>query len=136
VEQSLVADGGSKTVLIVDDELGIVEVLEFILGDAGFRVISALNGEDALARLKQDTPDLIVLDLMMPIMGGAEVLKAMRRDRRYSTIPVILTSALPEDTVRDQCGGAYTLFVRKPFKSQQILDAIARFLAPNSKPTH
>ena len=130
------ADGGSKTVLIVDDELGIVEVLEFILGDAGFRVISALNGEDALARLKQDTPDLIVLDLMMPIMGGAEVLKAMRRDRRYSTIPVILTSALPEDTVRDQCGGAYTLFVRKPFKSQQILDAIARFLAPNSKPTH
>jgi CheY-like chemotaxis protein len=136
VEQTLVADGGSKTVLIVDDELGIVEVLEFILGDAGFRVISALNGEDALARLKQDTPDLIVLDLMMPIMGGAEVLKAMRRDRTYSTIPVILTSALPEDTVRDQCDGAYTLFVRKPFKSQQILDAIARFLAPNSKPIH
>jgi len=135
VEQTLVADGRAKTVLIVDDELGIVEVLEFILGDAGFRVISALNGEEALARIKQDIPDLIVLDLMMPIMGGAEVLKAMRRDPKYSAIPVILTSALSEDTVREQCDGAYTLFMRKPFKSQQILDAIARFLAPNSKPT-
>jgi len=131
-----VADGRAKTVLIVDDELGIVEVLEFILGDAGFTVISALNGEEALARLKQDTPDVVILDLMMPIMGGAEVLKAMRRDPKYSAIPVILTSALSEDTVREQCDGAYTLFMRKPFKSQQVLDAIARFLPSNSKSTH
>jgi CheY-like chemotaxis protein len=128
-----VAEARGKTVLIVDDELGIVEVLEFILSDAGYVVASALNGEEALAQLKQISPDVVVLDLMMPIMSGAEVLKAIRHDSRYSETPVILTSALPEDTVRTRCRD-YNLFVRKPFKSQQMLDAIARIISLDFKP--
>jgi CheY-like chemotaxis protein len=133
MEKSLGPASGGKTILIVDDELGIVEVLEFILADAGFTIVSALNGQEALVRLKQATPAVVLLDLMMPVLDGAAVLKRMRDDPQYSAIPVILTSALPENTVRTKCDG-YNLFIRKPFKSQQILDAIAGFIAPNCKP--
>jgi CheY-like chemotaxis protein len=132
MEKSLAPTATGTRILVVDDELGIVEVLEFILADAGYTVVSALNGQEALTRLKEKTPDIVLLDLMMPILDGAGVLKAMRSDPQFSAIPVILTSALPEGTVRAKCDG-YNIFIRKPFKSEQVLDAIAGFVA-NCKP--
>jgi CheY-like chemotaxis protein len=61
------AGPAKKTILIVDDEFGILEVLESILSDAGFTVISAINGQEALARLQKTVPDLVILDFMMPL---------------------------------------------------------------------
>jgi CheY-like chemotaxis protein len=132
MEKDLAPTSAGKTVLVVDDELGIVEVLEFILADAGYNVVSALNGQEALARLKEINPDIVLLDLMMPILDGAGVLKAIRADSKFSGLPVILTSALPEGTVRARCDG-YNSFIRKPFKSEQLLQTIAGFLS-DSKP--
>jgi CheY-like chemotaxis protein len=60
-----------KTILIVDDESGILEVFGFIFSDAGFKVISALNGQEALATLQKDAADLVIVDFMMPILDGA-----------------------------------------------------------------
>src|SRR5579875_335552 len=60
-----------RTILIVDDEAGVLEVLEFILTDLGYSVVTALNGRDALMRVQENKPELIVLDLMMPVMDGA-----------------------------------------------------------------
>jgi CheY-like chemotaxis protein len=94
-----------KTILIVDDELGIVEVLEFLLSDAGFSVKSALNGQDALAALEEGIPDLVILDYMMPILDGLAVIAAMRSNQKYSDIPVILTSALDEFAIRKRSDG-------------------------------
>jgi two-component system, OmpR family, response regulator VicR len=85
-----------KTLLIVDDEFGVLEVLEFILKDSGYTVVSALNGREALARLQETKPDLAIIDFMMPILDGNEVIKAMRADDKLRDIPIILTSALPE----------------------------------------
>jgi CheY-like chemotaxis protein len=94
MEKDLAPTSAGKTVLVVDDEFGIVEVLEFILADAGYNVVFVLNGQEALARLKENNPDIVLLDLMMPILDGAGVLKALRADPKFSGLPVILTSAL------------------------------------------
>jgi CheY-like chemotaxis protein len=122
-----------KTILIVDDEFGVLEVLEFILSDAGFTVVSAINGQDALARLEETTPDLAIVDFMMPILDGSGVIKAIRSDQRLRDIPIILASALPEKTIRERCDG-YTTFLRKPYKTEQLMEEISKLLDhPTSK---
>ena len=65
------------TVLVVDDEFGIVDVLETILTDEGYRVLTACNGKQGLVRLAEQKPDVILLDFMMPILGGDGMLRAM-----------------------------------------------------------
>jgi two-component system chemotaxis response regulator CheY len=127
MEKSLNSERTGKTILIVDDELGILEVLEFILRDAGFAVKSALNGQDALARFEEGAPDLVILDYMMPILDGTGVIKAVRANPRYSAIPIILTSALHEKTIQKYCDG-YQVFLRKPYKTDRLLDEISRLL--------
>jgi CheY-like chemotaxis protein len=112
-----------NTILIVDDEVGVLEVVEFILIDLGYTVISALNGRDALARLAETIPNVILLDFMMPIMDGAAFLKSIRADPKYRDIPVILTSALPEQTIKSKCPG-YNLFLRKPYKLENLIKGI------------
>ena len=116
-----------KTILIVDDELGILEVLEYILADAGYSVVSALNGQDALGRLRENVPDLIVLDYMMPVMDGAALLKILRSDGKFSSIPIVLSSALPEANIREHCAG-YDAFLRKPYKTESLIDTISRLI--------
>jgi CheY-like chemotaxis protein len=120
-----------KTILIVDDEFGVLEVLEFILIDAGFKVVSALNGQEALARLEETRPDLAIVDFMMPILDGNGVIKAIRSDNRLRDIPIILASALPEKTIRERCDG-YTTFLRKPYKTEQLLEEIYKLLDRSS----
>jgi CheY-like chemotaxis protein len=131
MEKSPDSTGAGKTILIVDDESGVLEVLEYILSDLGYSVLSALNGRDALAQLKEIKPDLIMVDLMMPVMDGAALLKALRGDPAYCAIPVILTSALPEQTVREKCSG-YEAFLRKPYKSEKLLEVISGLLGPTA----
>jgi CheY-like chemotaxis protein len=116
-----------KTILIVDDEFGVLEVLEFILSDAGYRVVSALNGQEALARLEETRPDLAIVDFMMPILDGNGVINAIRSDQRIRDIPIILASALPETTIRERCDG-FNTFLRKPYKTEQLMEEIARLI--------
>ena len=81
------AGPAKKTILVVDDEFGILEVLEAILSDAGFKVISAMNGQEAMALLQEEVPDLVIVDFMMPLLDGAGVIKAMRADGRLGRVP-------------------------------------------------
>jgi CheY-like chemotaxis protein len=120
-----------KTVLIVDDEFGILEVLESILSDAGFKVTTAVNGQDALVHLQDNVPDLVIVDYMMPLLNGAGVIEAMRANGRLSAVPVILISALPERTISERCVG-YQAFVRKPFKSERLMEEVSRLLDHSS----
>jgi CheY-like chemotaxis protein len=116
-----------KTILIVDDEFGILEVLESILSDAGFSVQSAINGQEALSRMQKTVPDLVILDFMMPLLDGAGVIKAMRADKRLRSVPVLLASALPEKTIAEHCNG-YNVFLRKPYKTERLMEEISRLL--------
>jgi CheY-like chemotaxis protein len=127
MEKSANSKPARRTILIVDDEFGILEVLEFILSDAGFTVMSALNGQEALKLLEVTKPDLVIVDFMMPILDGDGVIKAMRTDDRLRDIPVILASALPEQVIRERCDG-FNAFLRKPFKTERLLGEISRLL--------
>jgi CheY-like chemotaxis protein len=81
-------------ILVVDDESGIVDVLSAVLTDAGYRVEGAANGQDALAKLAENEPDLLVLDLEMPVLDGADTLRALRADRVHQRLPVLMMSGL------------------------------------------
>jgi len=116
-----------KTILVVDDEFVILEVLEAILSDAGFKVISAMNGQEAMSLLQEEVPDLVIVDFMMPLLDGAGVIKAMRADGRLGRVPVLLASALPEQTISERCTG-YDGFLRKPYKTERLMEEISRLL--------
>lgn len=116
-----------QTVLVVDDEFGVAEVVQSILEDEGYRVATAINGKQALARLGELTPDLIILDYMMPIMDGTQTLAAIRNDPAFANLPVIMMSSLEEAAVRETCTG-YNSFLRKPFRAAMVLKVVAQLL--------
>jgi CheY-like chemotaxis protein len=118
-----------KTVLVVDDEFGTVEVLVAALEDAGYRVLTAANGRRALERLEENKPDLVVSDFMMPLMDGAALVAAMRANPEFQDIPIIMMSAAPEAALRKQLEG-YEAFLRKPFRVAALLELIAATLNP------
>jgi CheY-like chemotaxis protein len=115
------------TVLVVDDEFGIVDVLETILTDEGYRVLTACNGKQGLVRLSAEKADVILLDFMMPILGGAEMLRTMAAEPAYQRIPVIMMSSLGPDVIAERCKG-YAAFLHKPFRLAAVLSAVARVL--------
>ncbi len=115
------------TVLVVDDEFGIAEVLEAALTDAGHRVLTASNGKHGLQRLAEVTPDIVFLDYMMPVMDGPTMLRAMQSTPAYQAIPVILMSSLPEAVIAASSNG-YRAFLRKPFMLRSVIDVITRML--------
>lgn len=117
-----------QTVLVVDDEFGVAEVLQSILEDEGYRVVTAINGKQALTRLGEHTPDVIMLDYMMPIMDGTQTLTAIRKDPAFKNIPVIMMSSLEEAAVRETCT-EYDGFLRKPFRAMAILKLVAQLLS-------
>jgi CheY-like chemotaxis protein len=115
------------TVLVVDDEFGIVEVLETILADEGYRVRTASNGRQGLARLAAEAPDVVLLDFVMPVLGGAGMLQAMAAEPAYRHIPVVVISSLREDVIAKRCAG-YAGFLLKPFTAAALLSIVARVL--------
>jgi CheY-like chemotaxis protein len=112
------------TVLVVDDEFGIVDVLETILTDEGYRVLTACNGKQGLVRLSEEKPEVILMDFMMPILGGGDMLRAMAAEPAYQRIPVIVMSSLREEAVAQRCKG-YAAFLHKPFRAAAVLSAVA-----------
>jgi CheY-like chemotaxis protein len=115
------------TVLVIDDEFGIVDVLETILTDGGYQVLTACNGKQGLERLSTEKPDVVLLDFMMPILGGAEMLAVMASEPAYQVIPVIMISSLGEDVIAKKCTG-YVAYLRKPFRTAAVLSTVARVL--------
>jgi DNA-binding response OmpR family regulator len=119
-----------KTILVVDDEFYTADILTFALEAKGYRVLGAFNGRDALDKLKLTTVDLIILDVMMPIMSGAELAIQLAEDRLLSPIPLVVASALSESTVR----GMFTHFdgfLRKPFEMEALLFQVQTLLNGN-----
>jgi two-component system alkaline phosphatase synthesis response regulator PhoP len=119
--------------LVVDDEIYIVHILDFSLGMEGYEVITALDGEAALAKADECKPDLIVLDIMMPKMDGYETCKALKSSPETKDIPVILLSAKGRN-VDQQTGfdaGADD-YITKPFSPRKLVDRINEMLGQAS----
>ncbi len=118
-----------KTVLVIDDEVAIAEILEAIITDGGYRAIVASNGRQALERIKDNLPDLIVTDFMMPVLDGAGLIAALNVLPEPRRIPVIMMSSVPESSVASHCSG-YAAFLRKPFRIGSVLQIIERVIGP------
>lgn len=115
-------------ILIVDDEFGIADIVAEILAETGYEVSTVINGKLALAEMAKLPPDLVLLDVMMPVLDGEGTLRAMRRDPSLERIPVIMITALLEALPADR-----TLFqaaLRKPFSQEALLTEIRRLLSP------
>jgi CheY-like chemotaxis protein len=111
-----------KTVLLVDDEHAILDALSGILEDEGFRVVTAGNGKEALARLEEGAPpDVALVDVMMPVMDGRELLREMQADTRWRDIPVVLMSAVPQAILERDAPLTCAAFFQKPFDLWQLL---------------
>ncbi len=117
------------TVLIADDEHNIRHILDFSLNAEGFDVLSAHNGEDALAMALEHRPDLIILDIMMPGKGGIETCRALKSDPQTAAIPVVLLSARssPADREAGEGAGAND-YITKPFSPQKVIDTVQGLL--------
>lgn len=114
-------------ILVVDDELSNAEVLALILHEEGFQIMVAGDGRQALERIEEATPDLLITDYMMPGMSGVELARAVRQLPRYSNLPVLLMSGAAASTLSIH-GKDFDAFLRKPFDIEELLRAVQSLL--------
>ena len=112
-----------KTILVVEDELVLTEVLSVVLEDAGYRVVAVGDGRAGLAALPTVQPDLVLCDVMMPLMDGRELCRRMQADSAFRDIPFVLMTAAP--TVVSPADCKYAALIRKPFELDRLLDVIS-----------
>jgi len=120
-------------VLIAEDDPNIVESLSFVLGREGFDVSAALDGEEALRRLRGTPPDVMLLDLMLPKRNGFEVLKAVKSDPALRAMAVIVLTAKgqPQDRRLVEEIGVEG-FMTKPFSNTEVVEAVRRVAGPRA----
>ena len=122
------------TILIVDDEKKIRELLDLRLTDEGFTVIQAADGEEGVLAARKHSPDLILMDVMMPKMDGAESANALQQDPATKDIPVIfLTSMITKEEETSQAFGIEIdtkkyKFIAKPFETPSLIAEIHKAL--------
>jgi CheY-like chemotaxis protein len=117
----------NSNVLVVDDEYASTEVLALVLDEEGYRVTVAGNGRQALERLDEAAPDVIVTDYMMPIMNGAEMVRTIRAMPQYANVPVVLMSGVPEAMLSEH-RPLYDRFLHKPFDIERLLEVLRALL--------
>ena len=112
-------------ILAVDDELDVLLIVKTTLQSDGYEVETASNGTDALALAREISPDLILLDMMMPGMSGLDVLGELKADDSTCTIPVIMLTGLSEkDKIQKALVSGTDYYIVKPFDFQDLLSKI------------
>ena len=119
----------AKKILIVDDEPDILKIVSFRLKKAGYEVTTAVNGKVALECVQKERPDLILLDLRLPIMDGYEVCKRLKSDEVLKSIPIILLTASMVSTVREKTKEFKADdYLVKPFDPDKLREKIKKFI--------
>ena len=112
-------------ILVVDDEPDLIAVLRMGLQMEGFEVIEAADGTEGLRRAREDKPDLMVLDLMLPKMDGYQVCRSLKFDSRYKSLPILILSARPgEQDKRLALEMGADDFIRKPYDLKDLVGRI------------
>ncbi len=116
-----------KKILVVDDERSIVRLVQVNLERAGYEIVTAYDGVEALEKVKDEMPDMVVLDVMMPRMDGFEVLKNLQADPRYQDIPVIMLTAKAQDAdIFKGWASGVSSYLTKPFNPRELLVFVER----------
>jgi CheY-like chemotaxis protein len=119
----------SLSVLVVDDEPMTRNLLRMILSHAGYAIYEAEDGLDALEKIKDLAPDLVVLDVMMPIMDGIDVCKAVRGDAATADLPIIMLSAYANSgVVEDSMKAGANRYLTKPISRKKLLEEVRELL--------
>ncbi|HZL86070.1 MAG TPA: response regulator [Candidatus Krumholzibacteria bacterium] len=116
-------------ILVVDDEVYILHILDFILGAESYDVVTATNGEQALQKVREEKPDLVILDIMMPKLDGYETCRMIKNDPTTKGIPVILLTAKGRE-VDQKLGrevGAND-YMTKPFSPSKLIERVQAIL--------
>jgi CheY-like chemotaxis protein len=119
-----------KKILVVDDEVHIVQIVKFNLERrGGYNVLVAKNGEEGLEMARQEKPDLILSDVMMPKMSGFKFCEELRKDEEIKAIPfIILTAKGQESDIRSGQDVGATDYITKPFSPKALLSKVAEIL--------
>lgn len=119
----------AKKIVLAEDEPQIARLVEFKLKKEGYEVTWKENGEEALKAIKAEKPDLVILDVMMPVMDGYEVLRRLKEDENLKSIPVIMLTARAQerDVVKGIDLGAED-YITKPFHPAELLARVKRIL--------
>lgn len=126
---------GHKILLVEDDPM-VVRMYERKFKMDGFQLALAFNGEDGLEALKKDRPDIILLDIMMPKMSGLDMLKIVKADPQYKSLPIVMLSNLgdrAEDVAKCKELGAEDYWVKANVRLDEIKERIIKILAGNSR---
>jgi two-component system alkaline phosphatase synthesis response regulator PhoP len=112
-------------ILVADDEPPIVRLMEFILGRHGHQMLSAVNGEQALAMVREHDPDIVLLDIMMPRIDGYEVARTLRADPKYARLPIIMLSAKAQDEdIQKGIEVGVDEYITKPFSPEHVVHVV------------
>ena len=116
-------------ILIVDDEVHLARILQFTLEHAGYEVSTAFDGKEAIEKARKERPDLVVLDLMLPIIDGYKVCNILKNEDEFKQVPIIILSArdLSREELDEPIGA--DLFLEKPFNSNMLIDKIGELLS-------
>ena len=118
-----------EKIIVIEDNIDNQNLLRLLLEREGYPVVTAINGQDGLKIIRQEQPELIVLDLSMPIIDGWEMIKHVKADPKIESIPIVVVTAHLQPGEKNQvfeagCNG----YVFKPFKAADLIDEIERCL--------
>ncbi len=119
-------------ILVVDDEQDIVETMVFMLKQKGYDCIWAYDGEEGLRLAKEESPDLIMLDVMMPKINGYKICRLLKFDSRYKNIPIIMVTARGQEqdiAIGEETGADE--YITKPFEFSNVFEKIEKHLKVN-----
>ena len=126
---NMLAENGSKTILLVDDALSIREAGKKFLLTAGYRVVMACDGFEALSMVWEERPDLIFMDVNMPRLNGYDTTESIKQNEELRDIPVVMLSG--EDSVFDKARGLFSgasEYLVKPFSREALIETVQRHL--------
>lgn len=115
-----------KRILVVDDEYVICSLLAALLSDEGYTVVTAANGREGWTQVEEYHPDLVLCDVMMPIVDGRVLCRDLRAHEAYHELPIVLMSAVFSANLKAECD--YSEFVRKPFDLDEVLRIVQSWI--------
>jgi CheY-like chemotaxis protein len=118
----------SKKILVVDDEPDILKVVLFRLNKLGYEVLTATNGIEALDSARENIPDLILLDLMIPVLDGVEVAKRLKSEEETKYIPIIVLTASTHKVAEKAKECQAEDYITKPFVPEELVEKIKKFI--------
>lgn len=121
----------AKVLLIVEDDPLISRLYEKIFKFEGYEVVTAMNGEDGLVKARQEKPNLVLLDIMMPRMNGMEVLEKLKADPATKTLPVVMLTNLAgeKDAETALAKGAIKYIVKSNYDPKEVADMVKEIIA-------